>query len=240
DIVRYYTRESGVRNLEREIAKICRKVVKEIALKGPKPAGKRKPRAIQVNSKNLDKYLGVQRFDFGRAEAENEIGLVTGLAWTEVGGDLLQIESTLVPGKGQLILTGQLGDVMKESASAALSVVRARTDRLGIDLDFLQKLDVHLHVPEGATPKDGPSAGIAMATALVSTLTKIPVRADVAMTGEISLRGRVLPIGGLKEKLLAAMRGGIRTVIIPEENRKDLADIPKSVTEQMKIVPVRW
>jgi ATP-dependent Lon protease len=239
-IVRYYTRESGVRNLEREIAKICRKVVKEIALKGPQPAGKRKPKAIQVTAKNLDKYLGVQRFDFGRAEAENEIGLVTGLAWTEVGGDLLQIESTLVPGKGQLILTGQLGDVMKESASAALSVVRARTDRLGIDLDFLQKLDVHLHVPEGATPKDGPSAGIAMATALVSTLTKIPVKADVAMTGEITLRGRVLPIGGLKEKLLAAMRGGIRTVIIPEENRKDLADIPKSVSEQMKIVPVRW
>ncbi len=238
-IVRYYTRESGVRNLEREIAKICRKVVKEIALKGA-PTGKRKPKAIQVTAKNLDKYLGVQRFDFGRAEAENEVGLVTGLAWTEVGGDLLQIESTLVPGKGQLILTGQLGDVMKESASAALSVVRARTDRLGIDLDFLQKLDVHLHVPEGATPKDGPSAGIAMATALVSTLTKIPVKADVAMTGEITLRGRVLPIGGLKEKLLAAMRGGIRTVIIPEENRKDLADIPKSVSEQMKIVPVRW
>ncbi len=239
-IVRYYTRESGVRNLEREIAKICRKVVKEIAMKGPQPAGKRKPKAIQVTAKNLDKYLGVQRFDFGRAEAENEIGLVTGLAWTEVGGDLLQVESTLVPGKGQLILTGQLGDVMKESASAALSVVRARTDRLGIDLDFLQKLDVHLHVPEGATPKDGPSAGIAMATALVSTLTKIPVKADVAMTGEITLRGRVLPIGGLKEKLLAAMRGGIRTVIIPEENRKDLVDIPKSVGEQMKIVPVRW
>jgi len=239
-IVRYYTRESGVRNLEREIAKICRKVVKEIALKGPPPAGKRKPKAVQVTAKNLDRYLGVQRFDFGRAEAENEVGLVTGLAWTEVGGDLLQIESTLVPGKGQLILTGQLGDVMKESASAALSVVRARTDRLGIDLDFLQKLDVHLHVPEGATPKDGPSAGIAMATALVSTLTKIPVKADVAMTGEITLRGRVLPIGGLKEKLLAAMRGGIRTVIIPEENRKDLADIPKSVSEQMKIVPVRW
>jgi ATP-dependent Lon protease len=238
-IVRYYTRESGVRNLEREVAKICRKVVKEIALKGPQ-AGKRKPKAIQVTAKNLDKYLGVQRFDFGRAEAENEIGLVTGLAWTEVGGDLLQIESTLVPGKGQLILTGQLGDVMKESASAALSVVRARTERLGIDLDFLQKQDVHLHVPEGATPKDGPSAGIAMATALVSTLTKVPVRADVAMTGEITLRGKVLGIGGLKEKLLAAMRGGIRTVIIPEENRKDLADIPKSVSEQMKIVPVRW
>jgi ATP-dependent Lon protease len=239
-IVRYYTRESGVRNLEREVAKICRKVVKEIALKGPQPTGKRKPKAILVTEKNLDKYLGVQRFDFGRAEAENEVGLVTGLAWTEVGGDLLQIESTLVPGKGQLILTGQLGDVMKESASAALSVVRARTDRLGIDLDFLQKQDVHLHVPDGATPKDGPSAGIAMATALVSTLTKVPVRSEVAMTGEITLRGKVTAIGGLKEKLLAAMRGGIRTVIIPEENRKDLADLPKSVTEQMKIVPVRW
>ncbi|WP_159015319.1 endopeptidase La [Lysobacter profundi] len=236
-IVRYYTRESGVRNLEREIARICRKVVKEIALAGPKAKA---AKVVNVTAKNLDKYLGVQRFDFGRAEAENEIGLVTGLAWTEVGGDLLQIESTLVPGKGQLILTGQLGDVMKESASAALSVVRARTERLGIDLDFLAKQDVHLHVPEGATPKDGPSAGIAMATALVSTLTRIPVRADVAMTGEITLRGRVLPIGGLKEKLLAAMRGGIRTVIIPEENRKDLVDIPKSVSQQMKLVPVRW
>jgi ATP-dependent Lon protease len=240
DIVRYYTRESGVRNLEREVAKICRKVVKEIALKGPLAPKAKAAKALNVTSKNLDKYLGVQRFDFGRAEAENEIGLVTGLAWTEVGGELLQVESTLVPGKGQLILTGQLGDVMKESASAALSVVRARTERLGIDLDFLAKQDVHLHVPEGATPKDGPSAGIAMATALVSTLTKIPVRAEVAMTGEITLRGRVLPIGGLKEKLLAAMRGGIRTVIIPEENRKDLVDIPKSVSQQMKIVPVRW
>jgi ATP-dependent Lon protease len=237
DIVRYYTRESGVRNLEREIAKIARKVVKEIALAGPK----HKPgRTATVTSKNLDRYLGVRRYDFGRAEADNEIGLVTGLAWTEVGGDLLQVEATLVPGKGQLILTGQLGDVMKESASAALSVVRARTERLGIDLDFLQKLDVHLHVPEGATPKDGPSAGIAMATALVSVLTKVPVRADVAMTGEITLRGRVLPIGGLKEKLLAALRGGIRTVIVPEENRKDLADIPKGVTQGLKIVPVRW
>ncbi|MEO6264854.1 MAG: endopeptidase La, partial [Luteimonas sp.] len=237
DIVRYYTRESGVRNLEREIAKICRKVVKELALAGPKA----KPgKALNVTSKNLDKYLGVQRFDFGRAEVENEIGLVTGLAWTEVGGELLQVESTLVPGKGQLILTGQLGDVMKESASAALSVVRARTESLGIELDFLAKQDVHLHVPEGATPKDGPSAGIAMATALVSTLTKIPVKADVAMTGEITLRGRVLPIGGLKEKLLAAMRGGIRTVIIPEDNRKDLVDLPKSVSQNMRIVPVRW
>jgi ATP-dependent Lon protease len=235
-MVRYYTRESGVRNLEREIAKVCRKVVKEVALAGPKA----KTKTITVGAKNLDKYLGVQRFDYGRAEAENEVGLVTGLAWTEVGGDLLQIESTLVPGKGQLILTGQLGDVMRESASAALSVVRARTDRLGIDLDFLQRLDVHLHVPEGAVPKDGPSAGIAMATALVSILTKIPVKNDVAMTGEITLRGKVLAIGGLKEKLLAAMRGGIRTVIIPEENRKDLVDLPKSVTTNMKIVPVRW
>ena len=244
DIVRYYTRESGVRNLEREIARIARKVVKEIALKGPQPASKKgkaaKPKTITVTDKNLDKYLGVQRFDFGRAEAEDEIGLVTGLAWTEVGGDLLQIESTLVPGKGTLMLTGQLGDVMKESASAALSVVRARTDRLGIDLDFLQKYDVHVHVPDGATPKDGPSAGIAMATALVSMLTRIPVRSDVAMTGEITLRGRVSAIGGLKEKLLAALRGGIKTVIIPDENKKDLADIPAAVTKHMKIVPVKW
>ncbi len=247
DIVRYYTRESGVRNLEREISKICRKVVKEIALAGPAPVAKSKaggkPKAVKsvsVTAKNLDKYLGVRRFDYGRAERDNEIGMVTGLAWTEVGGDLLQIESTLMPGKGQLILTGQLGDVMKESASAALSVVRARTERLGIDVDFLQKLDVHLHVPDGATPKDGPSAGIAMTTALVSALTKVPVRADVAMTGEITLRGKVTAIGGLKEKLLAALRGGIRTVLIPEENRKDLADIPKTVTDRMKIVPVRW
>ncbi|GHD70181.1 Lon protease [Luteimonas padinae] len=237
DIVRYYTRESGVRSLEREIAKICRKVVKEVALAGPQ---KKKARAVSVNSRNLDKYLGVRRYDFGRAEQDNEIGLVTGLAWTEVGGDLLQIESTLVPGKGQLTLTGQLGNVMKESASAALSVVRARAERLGLELDFLQKHDVHVHVPDGATPKDGPSAGIAMATSLVSTLTKVPVRADVAMTGEITLRGKVTAIGGLKEKLLAALRGGITTVIIPEENRKDLADIPKNVTDGMKIVPVKW
>jgi ATP-dependent Lon protease len=237
DIVRYYTRESGVRSLEREIAKICRKVVKEIALAGPQ---KKKPRALSVTSKNLDKYLGVRRYDFGRAEQDNEIGLVTGLAWTEVGGDLLQIESTLIPGKGQLTLTGQLGDVMKESASAALSVVRARAERLGLELDFLQKRDVHVHVPDGATPKDGPSAGIAMATSLVSTLTRIPVRAEVAMTGEITLRGKVTAIGGLKEKLLAALRGGVTTVIIPEENRKDLADIPKNVTDGLRIVPVKW
>ncbi|MCC4602503.1 endopeptidase La [Xanthomonas campestris] len=247
DVVRYYTRESGVRNLEREIAKICRKVVKEIALAGPQPAAKKavakkgKPKAlVTVASKNLDKYLGVRRFDFGRAEEENEIGLVTGLAWTEVGGELLQVESTLVPGKGNLILTGQLGNVMKESASAALSVVRSRAERLGIDVDFLQKQDVHVHVPDGATPKDGPSAGIAMVTSLVSILTRVPIRADVAMTGEITLRGRVSAIGGLKEKLLAALRGGIRTVLIPDENRKDLADIPANVTRDLKIVPVKW
>ncbi len=247
DIVRYYTRESGVRNLEREIAKICRKVVKEIALAGPQPARKtarksaKKPRAlVVVDAANLDKYLGVRRFDFGRAEEENEVGLVTGLAWTEVGGDLLQIESTLIPGKGAVTLTGQLGNVMKESATAALSVVRARAQALGIDVDFLQKHDVHLHVPDGATPKDGPSAGIAMVTSLVSTLTRVPVKADVAMTGEITLRGRVTAIGGLKEKLLAALRGGIRTVVIPEENRKDLADIPANVTHDLDIIPVKW
>ncbi len=244
DIVRYYTRESGVRNLEREIAKVCRKVVKEIALAGPvatKGKGKAKGvKAVKVTEKTLDRYLGVRRYDFGRAEQDNEVGLVTGLAWTEVGGDLLQIEATQVPGKGQLILTGQLGDVMKESASAAMSVVRARAERLGVELEVLQKHDVHVHVPDGATPKDGPSAGIAMATTLVSLLTRIPVRADVAMTGEITLRGRVTAIGGLKEKLLAALRGGIRTVIIPEENRKDLADIPKNVTDGMKIVPVKY
>ncbi len=247
DIVRYYTRESGVRNLEREIAKICRKVVKEIALAGPQPARKaarkatKKPKAlVVVDAANLDRCLGVRRFDFGRAEEENEVGLVTGLAWTEVGGDLLQIESTLIPGKGAVTLTGQLGNVMKESATAALSVVRARAQALGIDVDFLQKHDVHLHVPDGATPKDGPSAGIAMVTSLVSTLTRVPVKADVAMTGEITLRGRVTAIGGLKEKLLAALRGGIRTVIIPEENRKDLADIPANVTRDLDIIPVKW
>jgi len=238
DVVRYYTRESGVRNLEREISKICRKVVKEIALAGPRKAGK--ATAVNVTPKNLDKYLGVQRYDFGRAEQEAEVGLVTGLAWTEVGGDLLQIEATLIPGKGQLILTGQLGDVMQESVKAAYSVVRSRAERLGLDSEFHQKFDTHVHVPEGATPKDGPSAGVAMVTALVSVLSGVPVRADVAMTGEITLRGRVLPIGGLKEKLLAALRGGIRTVLIPEENRKDLADIPKNVTQGLEIIPVKW
>lgn len=236
DIVRYYTRESGVRNLEREIAKICRKVVKEIALAGPK----KKTKAISVTSRNLEKYLGVRRFDFGRAEQGNEIGMVTGLAWTEVGGDLLQIEATHMQGKGNLILTGQLGDVMKESASAAHSIVRARADQIDVDIEWLQKRDIHVHVPDGATPKDGPSAGIAITTALVSMLAKIPVRSDVAMTGEITLRGKVTEIGGLKEKLLAALRGGIRTVIIPEDNRKDLADLPKNVTDDLEIIPVKW
>jgi ATP-dependent Lon protease len=254
DIIRYYTRESGVRSLEREISKICRKVVKELSLATPKKgkgkakdkpvAGKKatasKRAALEVSGENLDHYLGVRKFNFGRAELQNEIGLVTGLAWTEVGGDLLSIEATTVPGKGKLQHTGQLGDVMQESIQAALSVVRARVDRLGVDPEFHQKLDVHIHVPEGATPKDGPSAGVAMCTALVSALTRIPVRSDVAMTGEITLRGRVLPIGGLKEKLLAAHRGGVETVIIPEENRKDLADIPANVTESLQIRPVKW
>jgi len=244
DMVRYYTRESGVRNLERELAKICRKTVKELTLaadkakkqdKTPKKRGK-----VTVDSKNLERYLGVRKFTFGRAELQNEVGLVTGLAWTQVGGDLLSIEATVVPGKGKLIHTGQLGDVMQESIHAALSVVRARAERLGIDADFHQKFDIHIHVPEGATPKDGPSAGIAMCTALVSALTKVAVRSEVAMTGEITLRGRVLPIGGLKEKLLAAHRGGIETVIIPDENVKDLADIPKNVTDSLTIKPVRW
>jgi ATP-dependent Lon protease len=255
DIVRYYTRESGVRNLEREISKICRKVVKELTLGQVKKAkaktktsrakvaaGKSKVASgsVTVDATNLGEYLGVRRFDFGRKELQNEIGLVTGLAWTQVGGELLSIEGSVVAGKGRLVHTGQLGDVMKESIQAALSVVRARADRLGIDPEFHQKLDVHIHVPEGATPKDGPSAGIAMCTALVSVLTKVPVRSEVAMTGEITLRGRVLPIGGLKEKLLAAHRGGITTVIIPEDNKKDLADMPANITASLEIHPVRW
>ncbi|UXI69615.1 endopeptidase La [Tahibacter amnicola] len=243
DIIRHYTRESGVRNLEREISKCCRKVVKELSLAEGKPKkgkSKAKPQSVKITPENLDQYLGVQRFTFGRAELQNEVGLVTGLAWTQVGGDLLSIEATVVPGKGKLIHTGQLGDVMQESIHAALSVVRARADRLGVDPEFHQKYDIHIHVPEGATPKDGPSAGIAMCTALVSALTKVPVRSEVAMTGEITLRGRVLPIGGLKEKLLAAHRGGITTVIIPEENKKDLVDIPKNVTSSLDIHAVRW
>ena len=241
EIVRYYTRESGVRNLEREISKICRKVVKEIALAGPQieKKGKRKSGAMQVTPKNIDHFLGVRRYDFGRAEEAAEIGLVTGLAWPEVGGVLLQIEASLVPGKGKLMHTGQLGDVMQESIKAALSVVRARAERLGLDADFHQKHDIHVHVPEGATPKDGPSAGIAMCTALISVLAKVAVRSDVAMTGEITLRGRVLPIGGLKEKLLAALRGGIKTVIIPERTRRPCG-YPQERDAGIEIIPVRW
>jgi ATP-dependent Lon protease len=233
DIVRFYTREAGVRNLEREIAKICRKVVKEQLLH---PRDKQ----THVVPKGLGKYLGVRQFRYGRAEENNQVGQVTGLAWTEVGGELLTIEATVVPGKGKLVHTGKLGEVMQESIQAATTVVRSRADVLGIDADFYQKLDIHVHVPEGATPKDGPSAGVGMCAALVSALTNIPVRADVAMTGEITLRGEVLPIGGLKEKLLAAHRGGITTVIIPHENEKDLAEIPKNIKDKLTIVPVRW
>jgi ATP-dependent Lon protease len=233
DIIRYYTREAGVRNLEREISKICRKVVKELVLK-------KRDKKLTITPRNIDKYLGVKRFRYGLADEHDQVGQVTGLAWTEVGGELLSIESTTVPGKGKMIHTGQLGDVMQESIQAATTVVRSRAAMLGIDPDFYQKYDIHIHVPEGATPKDGPSAGVGMCTALVSALTDIPVRADVAMTGEITLRGEVLPIGGLKEKLLAAHRGGIETVLIPEENRKDLAEIPKNVKEKLDIRPVRW
>jgi ATP-dependent Lon protease len=231
DIIRYYTRESGVRNLEREIAKICRKSVKQLALD-------KKKQKITVTSRNLDTFLGVRRFRYGVVEEENEIGQVTGLAWTEVGGELLRIEATLMPGKGRLTQTGQLGDVMQESIQAAMTVVRSRAAKLGIDPKFHQELDAHVHVPEGATPKDGPSAGIAMCTALVSALTKIPVRADVAMTGEITLRGKVLPIGGLKEKLLAAHRAGIKLVLIPEENEKDLVEIPKAILRKVEVKAV--
>ncbi|HET7570439.1 MAG TPA: endopeptidase La [Gammaproteobacteria bacterium] len=233
DIVRFYTREAGVRNLERETSKICRKVVKNLLTR---PSNEK----VVVTPDNIGDYLGVRRFRYGRAEERDQIGQVTGLAWTEVGGELLTIEATTVPGKGKLQHTGQLGDVMQESIQAAMTVVRARTPLLGIDEDFYQKLDVHIHVPEGATPKDGPSAGVGMCTALVSALTHIPVRADVAMTGEITLRGEVLPIGGLKEKLLAAHRGGIATVLIPEENEKDLAEIPANIKEKLNIRPVKW
>ncbi len=233
DIIRYYTREAGVRSLERELAKICRKVVKELTL--DESLERR-----QVTTRNLDKYLGVRRHRFGRAEEQSEIGQVTGLAWTEVGGELLQIEAAAVPGKGKLTHTGQLGSVMQESVQAALSVVRSRASGLGIAEDFHQNRDIHIHVPEGATPKDGPSAGIAMVTALVSVLSGIAVRSDVAMTGEITLRGKVLPIGGLKEKLLAALRGGIRLVLIPAENEKDLAEIPDRIKKDLEIRPVTW
>ncbi len=233
DIIRYYTREAGVRSLEREISKICRKAVKAILLN-------KDLKHVTVNADNLKDYLGVQRFDFGKAEDHNQVGQVVGLAWTEVGGDLLTIEATNVPGKGKLTYTGSLGDVMQESIQAAMTVVRARAESLRINADFYEKRDIHVHVPEGATPKDGPSAGIAMCTALVSSLTGNPVRADVAMTGEITLRGEVLPIGGLKEKLLAAHRGGIKRVVIPFENTKDLEEIPDNVKQDLEIHPVRW
>lgn len=243
DIVRYYTREAGVRSLERDIGKICRKVVKKLlgdseALKAAK--SKKVPVKVTVTSENLSDYLGVRRFSFGMAEKENQIGQVNGLAWTEVGGDLLTIEVAEMPGKGVIQRTGSIGDVMKESVEAARSVVRARARRLGIADNVFEKRDIHVHFPEGATPKDGPSAGVAITLAIVSALTQNPVRADVAMTGEITLRGEVLAIGGLKEKLLAAHRGGIKTVLIPEENVKDLTEIPDNVKNQLEIIPVRW
>jgi ATP-dependent Lon protease len=233
DIVRYYTREAGVRSLEREISKICRKAVKALLLK-------KQNTKISVTSRNLEKYLGVQRFSFGVAEQTNQVGQVTGLAWTEVGGELLTIEAVSLPGRGKMTTTGKLGEVMQESIQAALSVVRSRARKLGIQEDFYQKRDIHIHLPEGATPKDGPSAGIAICTSMVSILTGIPVRADVAMTGEITLRGEVLPIGGLKEKLLAAHRGGIKTVLIPQENVKDLTEIPDNIKNKLDIHPVKW
>jgi ATP-dependent Lon protease len=253
DIVRYYTREAGVRLLEQEIAKICRKVVKElllnrtnakktrdVAVADSKKVVVNAEKKISITSKNLEKYLGVYRYDFGLAAKDNQVGQVTGLAWTSVGGELLTIETVLLPGKGKTITTGKLGDVMQESVQAAMSVVRSRATRLGIDEEFYEKKDIHIHLPEGATPKDGPSAGIGLTTALVSVLTGIPARADVAMTGEITLRGEVLAIGGLKEKLLAAHRGGIKTVLIPESNVKDLVDIPDNIKSQLQIHPVKW
>jgi ATP-dependent Lon protease len=233
DIIQHYTRESGVRNLEREISKICRKVVKALLLKA-------RQKEIRITPKSLPNYLGVRRFRYGKAEENNQVGQVTGLAWTEVGGELLTIEAAVVPGKGKLTHTGQLGEVMTESIQAAMTVVRSRAKVLGVEDEFHQKFDVHVHVPEGATPKDGPSAGVGMCTALVSALTGVPVKSDVAMTGEITLRGEVLPIGGLKEKLLAAHRGGIGTVLIPQENEKDLAEIPKNIKDKLNILPVKW
>ena len=233
DIVRYYTREAGVRSLERELSKVCRKVVKGLLLK--KLQGQ-----VQVTVDNLNDFLGVRKYTYGRAEEQNQVGQVVGLAWTEVGGDLLTIEAALTPGKGGITRTGSLGDVMKESVEAARTVVRSRARRLGIKDEVFEKKDIHIHVPDGATPKDGPSAGAAMATAFVSALTGIPVRGDVAMTGEITLRGEITEIGGLKEKLLAALRGGIKTVLIPEQNAKDLQDIPENVKNGLEIVPVRW
>jgi ATP-dependent Lon protease len=234
DIIRYYTREAGVRSLEREIAKICRKAVKSLLLE------KKKGSSITVNAKTLEKYLGVRRFRFDEAGESDRVGQVTGLAWTEVGGELLSIEVAVLPGKGRPLFTGKLGDVMKESIQAAMTVVRSRSDMLGLDKDFYSNMDFHVHLPEGAQPKDGPSAGIGICTAMVSALTKIPVRADVAMTGEITLRGEVLPIGGLKEKLLAAHRGGIKQVLIPVDNEKDLVEIPDNIKGKLDIRTVKW
>ncbi|MDP2227142.1 MAG: S16 family serine protease, partial [Moraxellaceae bacterium] len=233
DLVRYYTREAGVRSLEREIAKICRKVVKEAVLGEAKGI-------VEVVPDLLESYSGVRKFNYGKAEEKDQVGQVTGLAWTQVGGELLTIEAVAVPGKGRHSKTGSLGDVMQESITAALTVVRSRSRLLGIPVDFHESHDIHIHIPEGATPKDGPSAGIGMCTAIVSVLTGIPVRADVAMTGEITLRGQVLPIGGLKEKLLAAHRGGIKTVIIPDENVRDLKEIPDNIKQDLNIRAVKW
>ena len=232
-MIRYYSREAGVRSLERDISKVCRKVVKDLLLN---------PRSetVLITPENLSSYLGIKRFDYGLAEERDQVGQVTGLAWTEVGGELLTIETAVIPGKGKHSATGKLGDVMKESIEAAMTVVRSRSEVLGIDNDLFQKNDIHIHVPEGATPKDGPSAGIGMCTAIISALTKIPVRANVAMTGEITLRGEVLPIGGLKEKLLAAHRGGITTVLIPAENEKDLVEIPENIKQNLEIIAVHW
>jgi len=230
EIIRRYTREAGVRNLEREIAKMSRKSVKELLTT--------KKKSINVTLKNLEDYLGVQKFRYGEAELEDQVGVVTGLAWTEVGGELLTIESVLLPGKGRVTATGKLGDVMKESVQAAESYVKSKSVAFGIVPTLFEKRDIHVHVPEGATPKDGPSAGVAMVTSIVSVLTGIPVRKDIAMTGEITLRGRVLPIGGLKEKLLAALRGGLKTVLIPKDNEKDLAEIPDNVKKGLTIIPV--
>jgi ATP-dependent Lon protease len=232
-LIRHYTREAGVRGLEREIAKVCRKIVKEHALHDDKLK-------VTVEDDDLEKYVGVQKFDFGKAEEEDAIGQVNGLAWTQVGGELLTIEAVATPGKGKTTMTGSLGDIMQESIQAALTVVRSRSLTLGLRENFHENYDLHIHVPEGATPKDGPSAGIGMCTALVSVLTGIPVKKDVAMTGEIALHGQVLPIGGLKEKLLAAHRGGINTVVIPKENERDLKEIPDNIKADLNIVAVRW
>jgi ATP-dependent Lon protease len=256
DVMRHYTREAGVRSLEREISKICRKVVKAIVQKDAASAKAGKPRPgeakgadgaakdvqkkVTVSARNLASYLGVRKYTYGIAEKHNQIGQVTGLAWTEVGGELLTIEAVVLPGKGKMTTTGKLGDVMQESIQAALSVVRGRARKLGLTDDFYQKNDIHIHLPEGATPKDGPSAGVGICTAMVSVLSGVPVRADVAMTGEITLRGEVLPIGGLKEKLLAALRGGIKLVLIPTENVKDLAEIPDTIKSKLEIRPVKW